>query len=591
MVRMVDVFISYKREERARCERIHEKLKALDLDVWFDVRLTAGKSFDREIEAAVKGAKAVVVLWSPASVESEWVREEAGVGKARNVLAAIRIAPCDLPFGFGTTHVEDIHEAAFVDDHPAWLKILDRIGDLMGRPDLADYARAIGQATSLLHRFADSRAASPLAGKARLLADRLAETAGDGAAPHVTPSAPTRPLGGPQAGWAAIEASFDPRDYADFLEAYPQSEQAFEGRRRRRKLKDWAGTDQTDPAAVTAFLRSGSFGALETVVQATADNLAGVAQRSRLLSIPTSGKASEARAAAVAKRAVMARSFGIDLPGLSDWPRPVMVAIPPGRFTMGSPDTEARWEGYDGEEEPQHEVEIEHVFAMGRGAVTLDAFSAFIADTGHDMGQSAWALNDGKWEDTPGRGWRDTGFAQGGDHPVTCVSWHDAQAFIAWLNDRLTLSDRPDAYRLPSEAEWEYACRAGTQTPFSFGAVISTDQANFNGAAAYGGAEPSMLWRKATTPVGRFPANAFGLYAMHGDVWEWCEDAWNKTYEGAPADGTPWRSGEASLCVGRGGSWYGDPVALRSAARGRGYPRRYLDAGFRLARTLLPRAS
>ena len=129
---MVDVFISYKREERARCERIHEKLKALDLDVWFDVRLTAGKSFDREIEAAVKGAKAVVVLWSPASVESEWVREEAGVGKSRDVLAAIRITPCDLPFGFGTTHVEDIHEAEFADDHPAWLKILDRIGELVG---------------------------------------------------------------------------------------------------------------------------------------------------------------------------------------------------------------------------------------------------------------------------------------------------------------------------------------------------------------------------------------------------------------------------------------------------------------------------
>ena len=139
---MVDVFISYKREERGRCERIYDKLHALGLDVWFDVRLTAGKSFDREIETAVKSAKAVVVLWSPASVESEWVREEAAVGKARDVLAAIRIAPCDLPFGFGTTHVEDIHEADFAEDHPGWLKILDRVGSLTGRPDVADYAKA-----------------------------------------------------------------------------------------------------------------------------------------------------------------------------------------------------------------------------------------------------------------------------------------------------------------------------------------------------------------------------------------------------------------------------------------------------------------
>ncbi|HXQ16408.1 MAG TPA: SUMF1/EgtB/PvdO family nonheme iron enzyme [Caulobacteraceae bacterium] len=588
---MVDVFISYKREERARCERIHEKLKALDLDVWFDVRLTAGKSFDREIEAAVKDAKAVVVLWSPASVESEWVREEAGVGKARGVLAAIRISPCDLPFGFGTTHVEDIHEAEFADDHPAWLKILDRIGELMGRPDLADYARAVGHATALLHRFADRHPTSPLAGKARLLADRLGESAGESAAPQVRPPAAPRPLSGPEAGWAEIEASIDARDYADFLEAYPQSEQAFEARRRKRKLEDWAGTDQTDPAAVTAFLRSGSFDALQTIVQATADNLAGVAERSRLLSVPASAKASEARAAAVAKRAVLARSFGIALRGVSNWPRPVMVAIPPGHFTMGSPDTEERSEGYDGEEEPSREVEIVHVFALGRGAVTLDAFSAFIADTNHDMGESASVLNGDKWDDTPGRGWRDPGFSQGGDHPVTCVSWHDAQAFIAWLNERLTLGDRPDAYRLPSEAEWEYACRAGTQTPFSFGAAITTDQANFNGTAGYGGAPPSMVWRKATTPMGRFPANAFGLYDMHGDTWDWCDDAWNKTYDGAPADAAPRRTGDASLRVLRGGSWTPSPQLCRSAMRGRFNPSvRSVNVGFRLARTLSPPA-
>jgi len=586
---MVDVFISYKREERARCERIQEKLKALDLDVWFDARLTAGKRFDREIEEAVRGAKVVVVLWSPASVESEWVREEAGVGKARNVLAAIRINPCDLPFGFGTTHVEDIHEAEFADDHPAWLKILGRIGDLVGRPALADYSRAIGQATSLLHRFADKHSTDPLAGKARLLAGRFADSAGEGAAPHARPSAAPRPLSGPEAGWAEIEASFDPRDYVDFLEVYPQSEQAFEARRRKRKLEGWAGTDQTDPAAVTAFLRAGSFAALQTIVRATADNLVGAAERSRLLAFPTSAQASEARAAAVAKRAVMARSFVINLSGVSNWPRPVMVAIPPGRFVMGSPDTEKRWEGYDGEEEPRHEVKIDHVFAVGRGAVTLDAFSAFIADTHHDMGESAFVLNGDKTEDTPGRGWRDPGFAQGGDHPVTCVSWHDVQDFIAWLNERLTLTDRPDAYRLPSEAEWEYACRAGTQTPFSFGAAITTDQANFNGTAGYGGSQPSMVWRKATTPAGRFPANAFGLYDMHGDTWDWCEDAWSKTYEGAPADGSPWRTADASLRVLRGGSWLTAPRSCRSAVRIRSYPtRRVSNSGFRLARTLSP---
>lgn len=121
---MVDVFISYKREERARCERIANKLKALSLDVWFDARLPSGKSFDREIETTINAAKAVLVLWSPASVESEWVRNEAGIGKKRNVLAAARLSPCELPLAFHATHYEDLFEPDFADDHPGWLKLL-----------------------------------------------------------------------------------------------------------------------------------------------------------------------------------------------------------------------------------------------------------------------------------------------------------------------------------------------------------------------------------------------------------------------------------------------------------------------------------
>ena len=588
---MVDVFISYKREERARCQRIYEKLRALDLDVWFDVHLTAGKSFDRELEGAVKDAKAVVVLWSPASVESEWVREEAAVGKSRDVLAAIRIAPCDPPFGFGRTHCEDIHETDFADDHPAWLKILERVGHLTGRPELAGYSKALGNATAIMQDWADHNRTVPLSGKMRRLAGLLTDPAVDGDTPAPRTSAPARLLNGPEAGWVDIEASLDARDYSDFLEVYPQSEHAFEARRRKRKLEDWAVTGQRDLVAVTAFLRSGSFAALQAIVQTTADNLAGAAERSGQLSAPASERPSDARAAAVAKRAVLARSFGINLPEVANLLRPVMVAIPPGRFTMGSPDGEERWEGYDGEEEPRHEVSIGHVFALGRGAVTVDAFSAFIADTNYDMGESAFIRNGDKWEDTPGRGWRDPGFAQGGDNPVTCVNWHDARAFIAWLNERLKLTDRPDAYRLPSEAEWEYACRAGTETQFSFGGTITTDQANFNGTAGYGGAEPSMVWRKATTPAGQFPANAFGLYDMHGNTRDWCEDAWNKTYEGAPADGSPWLSGDALRPL-RGGSWLNPPQLCRSAMRLRRDPAlRFSLIGFRLARTLSESAS
>ena len=181
--------------------------------------------------------------------------------------------------------------------------------------------------------------------------------------------------------------------------------------------------------------------------------------------------------------------------------------------------------------------------------------------------------SDGKWTPEPGRGWRDPGFAQGGDHPVTCVSWHDAQAFIAWLNGRLRLTDQPDAYRLPSEAEWEYACRAGTRTPFNTGATLTAAQANFSSTG--------------TTPAGRFAPNGFGLCDMHGDTWDWCEDVWNANYDGAPDDGSAWATGDMGFRVLRGGSWYGSAAYARSAMRGGQFPTgRFAFAGLRLARTL-----
>ena len=142
-------------------------------------------------------------------------------------------------------------------------------------------------------------------------------------------------------------------------------------------------------------------------------------------------------------------------------------------------------------------------------------------------------------------------------------------------------------YRLPSEAEWEYACRAGTATPFSFGETITTDQANYDGNYTYAGG-PKGEYRRRTVAVGTLPANPWGLYEMHGNVWEWVEDHWHDSYTGSPTDGTAWMDGESSRNrVSRGGSWSSRPRLLRSAIRGRNQPdSRGSYQGFRVARTL-----
>jgi formylglycine-generating enzyme required for sulfatase activity len=240
---------------------------------------------------------------------------------------------------------------------------------------------------------------------------------------------------------------------------------------------------------------------------------------------------------------------------------PELVVVPPGQFLMGSPAGE---EGRYDDEGPQHEVRIGYRFALGRYAVTFAEFDAFCEATGRAKPKD--------------QGWgRDR-------QPVIHVSWEDATAYCAWLMER---TGKP--YRLPSEAEWEYACRAGTTTPFSFGDTISTAQANYDGNHTYGAGRKGE-YRERTLPVDAFQPNGFGHFQMHGNVWEWCEDRWHENYVGAPADGSVWLSkGTESGRVVRGGSWYFGPEDARSAIRYWLVPDdRYADLGFRVSRTLTP---
>lgn len=222
-------------------------------------------------------------------------------------------------------------------------------------------------------------------------------------------------------------------------------------------------------------------------------------------------------------------------------------------------------------------------FAVGKFTVTFDEWDAFVNETGYDAGSKCWMFEDGKYEERSGRSWRNPGFPQTGSHPAACLSWNDAKAYVAWLSKKI---GKP--YRLLSESEWEYAARAGTTTPFWWGSTISTSQANYNGNYTYNNG-PKGEYRIGTVPVDSFAPNAFGLYNVHGNVYQWVEDCYADSYAGAPVDGSAKTTGDCNERVLRGGSWSDLPRYLRAANRIRNDPDvRDNGIGFRLARTLNP---
>ena len=225
------------------------------------------------------------------------------------------------------------------------------------------------------------------------------------------------------------------------------------------------------------------------------------------------------------------------------------VSIPGGRFLMGSPLSE---KGRYDRESPQRWVTVPP-FLMGKYQVTQAQWQAV-------MGNNPSCF-------------------QGENRPVERVSWQDCVEFCKKLSAIIGRE-----CRLPSEAEWEYACCAGTTTPFYFGNTITTDLVNYDGNYTYAN-EAKGVCRNETTPVGQFPPNAFGLYDMHGNVWEWCADTWHNNYQGAPTDGSAWlKNGDNNRSHLRGGSWLDNPYFCRSANRGDGVARDFIGnlVGFRV---------
>lgn len=297
---------------------------------------------------------------------------------------------------------------------------------------------------------------------------------------------------------------------------------------------------------------------------------------------------------------------------------PEMVVIPAGRFMMGSPTDE---KGRDSDEGPLHEVSVKS-FALGRTEVTLGEFRRFVRATGYktdaerdvgDKGCFARDKSDGKWEWRVGRYWDNPGFKQNDKQPVACLSWNDAKEYVKWLSNASGKS-----YRLPSEAEWEYAARAGSVTARYYWGnnpdeacryANVTDQTTHEGQS-WAIKHECRDGHWFTAPVANYAANAFGLHDMIGNVWEWVEDCYHDSYSGAPTDGSAWGllrrllslriwsysgaptdgsawSGDCTVRGLRGGSWYSDPDYARSAKRyGSVASIRINFTGFRPARML-----
>ena len=439
---MFDVFISYPRAERAKVEPVKDRLEALGLDVFFDLEgIDGGDTFPDTIDRALRASKAVLACWTPSYFTRKWCMIECrfGANADPSVLVPValeRLAPGDMHVEFQSTNFYDLTGWQGEDAHEDWNRTLKRLGGLVGR----ELAPALKKGLFGRVKVGKPPADPPPRVEQRMdLVSDLRSTWSDFPA---------------QADIAAVEkflsrvSNIAPGSGLEFevehhLDELRRAAEVEESARRARARRDWE--DQIGPEAARAAL------------------------------------------AAKAGKPVGERLFSVRLDGVSGWPSPNMVAIPPGRFLMG----EAEGEQKSRDDFLEHEVHIDYPIALGQHTVTFAEWDAALAA-------------GARLENPSDEGWgRDR-------RPVVNVSWEDAQAYLAWLNERLGLAGQVSAFRLPSEAEWEYACRAGTTTPYSFGETISRSQAQFS-EGKFGSAGQ-------TVPVGSFPPNPFGLHDMHGNV-------------------------------------------------------------------------
>jgi formylglycine-generating enzyme required for sulfatase activity len=564
---MSDIFISYASEDRDRARMLAEALEDQGWSVWWDRTVPPGKTFDEVIEAALDAGSCVIVLWSEAAVASQRVRAEAGEGLKRGILIPVLIEDVEPPLAFRQIDAAGLIDWQGESAHPGFGQLVGVVSGILGQPipdkekrkaepdetrkDAEKEPETIGSETAKRRRLWIAAAAVVLAvGGAWGVYQynvRIAEIRTQEEMHRVALEEERRKA----AEEARGQAEEKEKRKAD-EEARRQAEE--EARREKVAVEQQERVQEAQrllaELGYTPGPADGKEGAAtERAIMRFKRNtgLSGGPVIDELLLIVLRD-AAEARTGETPGRRAAGKPF-------RDCPEcPEMVVVPTGRFVMGSPGTE---HDRDNDEGPRHQVTISRSIAVGKYEITFEQWDACVAGGGCGGYRP------------PDRGW------DRGRQPVINVSWEDAKAYVAWLREK---TGKP--YRLLSEAEWEYAARAGSTTRYWWGDDIGWDNANCRGCG-------SPWDGKRTAPAGRFRPNGFRLYDMAGNVWEWVEDCWNGSYEGAPTDGSAWMEGNCDLRVLRGGSWGNIPGGLRSAIRGWNYSdRRDNDIGFRVVGTM-----
>ncbi|WP_373004773.1 SUMF1/EgtB/PvdO family nonheme iron enzyme [Hyphomonas sp.] len=546
---MANVFLSYSRADRPKAQQVAAALEEDGLTVWWDKVLKAGQTYDEVTEGMLRNADVVVVLWSTVSVKSKWVRAEATLGERYSTVIPAMIATADRPILFELTQT----------------------ADLIGWDGDRSEQRWVDFVTDLRHaitRKAAHKAETVVAPKPAAVPVAPAPTP---AAPVASPLAEDGTI--ENTFWTSIQTSTDTADFAAYLKRYPAGHYSDLARNRIAVLDTKAKAPEpvmvaTPSSTAKAAKPKSSLvpmiaGGVTLMIGAgwgvsalmpSRDNGSAVAKAADTGESPPADAAVTEAAdpglaipVDIAETADTAETISETVPGeleaedaapegaapepAQTGPRPdcetcpVVASIPGGTFMMGSPDSESRRTGNEG---PLHSVTVAP-FVMSRSEITYENWDACLADGGCG-------------------GYRPGDTGKRGDMPVTSISWRDAQAYANWLSDKAGRT-----YRLPTEAEWEYAARGGTQTAYWWGDSFDRSKVSTGGPQA----------------SASLPENGFGLVGTLGNVREWVEDCYVNNFSTAPNDGRAVLNGSCDLRVIRGGAWSDNAATHRAANRAR----------------------